>query len=355
MADKPISELTGATGVNLTDLFLLSQGSSSLGFDSKKLVASDLAVWLANQVEFTQQLSYTTAKTLIGAINEIAQSGGGGGGGATIYVSTSAPSSVTGSNGDLYVQYTHDSGTDTDSVDALYVKINGTWDEISTGGSGGVSDLDDLSDVDISSPSAGQVLTYDATTSKWKNANAGAGSSDVFVIHGTSSGVTETAADILDAIASNKTMLFRPYTITSSQEIWICERADYYLDNDIPSTGSLSFVSVDFSREFSVSMKSISLSLHRTNGVIVGDPYNYDLGVSKAETMTLTAGATSLTFSGLDFPSSAFLDVYTSIYGVNPSAITPTITSGRITSVTMTFEAQAANMTVCLKASEPYI
>lgn len=41
----------------------------------------------------------------------------------------------------------------------------------SSGGGGGASALTDLSDVNVSSPSNGQVLKYDNSTSKWVNAN----------------------------------------------------------------------------------------------------------------------------------------------------------------------------------------
>lgn len=352
MADKTISELTGATGVNLTDLFLLSQGSSSLGFDSKKLVASDLAVWLANQMEFTQQLSYTTAKTLIGAINEIAQSGGGGGGGATIYVSTSAPSSVTGSNGDLYVQYTHDSGTDTDSVDALYVKINGTWDEISTGGSGGVSDLDDLSDVNISSPSAGQVLTYDATTSKWKNANAGAGSSDVFVITYSNNQFDKTVTEVVAAYDSHKVI----YLVKGSEK-FICSSMSH------PTNSSLydfDFISFDQLNEgVNVLLQNWMVRANTSNDtLLLMDDAWTNLIAQEETTDTLLAGQTSISFdataSGIRVPFSptSTIDIYTDIFGVNPTAAAWSVDSITGNDIfTLTFEAQASDMEVKVRWS----
>ena len=43
------------------------------------------------------------------------------------------------------------------------------------GGGGGASALTDLSDVNVSSPSNGQVLKYDNTTSKWVNTNESGG------------------------------------------------------------------------------------------------------------------------------------------------------------------------------------
>lgn len=45
----------------------------------------------------------------------------------------------------------------------------------SNGGGGGASALTDLSDVSVSSPSNGQVLKYNNSTSKWENANESGG------------------------------------------------------------------------------------------------------------------------------------------------------------------------------------
>ena len=55
------------------------------------------------------------------------------------------------------------------------IDVQSAIDELSQ--STGVSTLGDLTDTAISSPSNNQVLTYDTTTSKWKNANATGGAS----------------------------------------------------------------------------------------------------------------------------------------------------------------------------------
>lgn len=132
MADKKIPELDAAESINLTDLLLLEHGNSTDGFDSQKLVMSVFATWIASQAEFPLLLS-TTAKSLIGAINEVAQSGGGG---ASILYGTTAPTSAQGSNGSLYVQYSHDATLDEDTVEAMFFKVNSAWTEIDLGGDG---------------------------------------------------------------------------------------------------------------------------------------------------------------------------------------------------------------------------
>jgi hypothetical protein len=56
-----------------------------------------------------------------------------------------------------------------DDLEALFVWNGSAW--LSS------NSLQQLNDVDITSPSNGQVLTYDATSSKWKNASGGGGGS----------------------------------------------------------------------------------------------------------------------------------------------------------------------------------
>lgn len=93
-----------------------------------------LGTFLNKVLQYSADLT-TSDKTIIGAINEI--NAGGGGGGAVILYGTSAPASSLGSDGNLYVQYTAGTGGASDVVDALYVKLDDEWCEISTGGGSG--------------------------------------------------------------------------------------------------------------------------------------------------------------------------------------------------------------------------
>ena len=68
---------------------------------------------------------------------------------------------------------------DTDE-NKLYIYKNGSWEEIDFSG---VENLNDLNDVDASSPSDGQVLTWDDSNSKWVPSSAGVGD----VVGGSSS------------------------------------------------------------------------------------------------------------------------------------------------------------------------
>lgn len=71
----------------------------------------------------------------------------------------------------------------TTAKDNLVEAIN----EAAQGGGGGASDLDDLNDVNLTNPSDGQVLKYNATSSKWENGAGGGGGAS------TLSDLTDTA------------------------------------------------------------------------------------------------------------------------------------------------------------------
>ena len=125
--DKRISELTTAEQTSASDLFetAIPNALSSTGFVSKKNSLATLATFMANTLAFTNLLD-TQAKTLIGAINECFASSGG----ASVAMGTTDPSSASGSDGDLYIKY---DGTSY-AVLGFWVKINGGWRTISTGG-----------------------------------------------------------------------------------------------------------------------------------------------------------------------------------------------------------------------------
>jgi hypothetical protein len=167
---KPISELITAEQTSGSDLFetAIPNAMTETGYISRKVTANALALLFNNTLQFSSQLQ-TTAKTLIGAINELAQ--GGGGGGASVAMGTTDPSASSGSNGDLYIKY---DGTSYEVL-AMFVKISGDWREIETGGGGGggASSLDDLSDVDVDTTTlaTGQMLVYNGTSGKFENAS----------------------------------------------------------------------------------------------------------------------------------------------------------------------------------------
>lgn len=357
MAQKKVSELNTTSNVGLSDLFLLTQNLGQSQFDSLAITASDLATWLANSMSFPLLMPYTTATTLIGAINEIAQSGGGGGGGgSTVYLGTSAPSSATGSNADLYVQYTAGSPA---VVDALYVKISGAWTEIDTG----ASSLSALSDTAVSSPSNGQVLKYNSTSGKWENANesGGGGSGNVFIIHGDSSlmGTTETAAEIIGALEAGDVLLYKPYTSSIDTSLFACSEVRYYETSGDITSAFLSFVNLTSQyAPQTMAIESVFLTVTASPDTVLTTESEMsirDVGVGYAMHNTLAAGNTSITFNiSADLDATSNIDIYASVYGLNPTAVTPTIVSNKITAITLTFEAQQSDVEVGIRLSKPF-
>lgn len=74
---KPISELLTAEQTTANDLFetAIPNVMTETGYVSRKNSFSAFGIWLCNTFQFTSQL-HTTAKTIIGAINEVYQASG---------------------------------------------------------------------------------------------------------------------------------------------------------------------------------------------------------------------------------------------------------------------------------------
>lgn len=133
MADKKISELDLALQINNDAVFPFSQDNGGEPTSFKGLI-TQLGTKLAEDLTFSNL--QTTSKTLVGAINELLSLGN------PIILGTIAPSSSVGKNGNLYIQYTVGTGGADDTVDGIFVKINGAWCEIQTGGAGGHTIVD---------------------------------------------------------------------------------------------------------------------------------------------------------------------------------------------------------------------
>ena len=129
--DEKLSEMTQRTGTLTATALLyvcIADALSDTGYSSRKDTISNFFSGVFGDIEFPLLLD-TDDKSIFGAINELAQSGGG-----SIRTGTTAPSSDLGSNGELYVQYTEGVSPNPDTVDALFVKLDGEWCEIATGG-----------------------------------------------------------------------------------------------------------------------------------------------------------------------------------------------------------------------------
>lgn len=136
MADKKISELDLALLINNDAVFPMSQDNAGEP-TTFKVGITQLGTEIAEDMTFSNL--QTTSKKLVGAINELARLG------SPILLGTTAPTSSIGADGNIYVQYTAGTGGADDEVDGIFVKIDGAWCEISTGGGGGTTDYADLS------------------------------------------------------------------------------------------------------------------------------------------------------------------------------------------------------------------
>lgn len=138
--DIKLSEMIARAGtLSAGDLIYICvvDALSDTGYSSRKDTIASLTSAIFDDLEYPLKLD-TTAKSIFGAINELAA-----GGSAVILTGTTAPAAGTGSNGNLYVQYTEGTGGASDIVDAFFVKLDGEWIEIATGGGPAYTELAD--------------------------------------------------------------------------------------------------------------------------------------------------------------------------------------------------------------------
>lgn len=150
--EKSLSQFPTAAQILLTTLLFGSvvDATSSSGYDSVKILVSDLAEAILGDFAYTQDLA-TDAKTIFGAINSI-----------RVLSGTATPNDADGANGQIYVKY----ASADYSVVALYVKLNNAWREISTGGGGGGASVQmgTTAPSDASGSDGDLYVQYDATT-----------------------------------------------------------------------------------------------------------------------------------------------------------------------------------------------
>lgn len=145
-----ISALPSALTLDNTDEMPVVQGGAG-SKTTKKLTLSVLGSHLLEVMQFASHLQ-TQSKTIVGAINELFNGGGGG-------------------------------------------------------GSSTLSGLTDVS-VDTQTLTNGQVLTYDGTTQKWKNAAGGGGSSWTDVTGTLNAGATQVVLQSAAILATSTVEIF---------------------------------------------------------------------------------------------------------------------------------------------------
>ena len=147
--NKSISQLTTAEQITSSDLFETSIPNGPLGYLSRKVSLEAIANFIAKALQYPDL--QTTAKTLIDAINEAAQSGGGG---ASIEEMTQAE----------YNALTPEQ------------KADGTLRAISDAS----TSIGDIDNVNITSAADGDALIYDSTSGKWVNTSLNSATSPLF-------------------------------------------------------------------------------------------------------------------------------------------------------------------------------
>ena len=146
--DRPISEFPRALEVLASALVLISNPSGIDSYDSYSCTLTELGKTILD-VEYTQELGQVSVFEAI--INLRVLSG------------TGDPSSSLGVDNQIYVKYQTVGGVD--SVTALYIKLNGAWVEIQTGGGGGASvTLGTTVPSDASGSDGDLYVQYDGTT-----------------------------------------------------------------------------------------------------------------------------------------------------------------------------------------------
>lgn len=366
--DVKVSALNSVSTLSTNDLSLetVVDELSATGYTSKKITEGDKAAQYLSS--FTFSTLDTISKTIIGAINELYAGGGGGGGGSVVTITPAllsgtkvADFSIDGVTGSLYAPTAIDtlSGltdisitTPTDGQALIYDATTQKWKNATI--SSGSSSLSGLTDVSLSSPTNGQVLKYNSSTNKWENAaesGGGGGSAECFVVEfeaNENTGYYEvitTAADIVQAVEDNDPMIATldgnvyaalgiVKSSASSYTIRFVSVTDVHADDGASNTKTITFDALELYLSESNDVWSVSCYPSRQY-VELKEPYT--------ATGTLAAGSTSLTLSVPTLSSSSKIDIYTTAWGVNPTAVTPNTSNHTIA---LTFEAQQSSLGV---------
>lgn len=177
---KPVAS-AGGSYPPVNEGYVNMNGYITIGVDPSTITSADAwKTFLASQnmqlvyplaTPQTYQLTPKEVKTLLGNNTIFADTGN-----VSVDYQTEQASNIIelvgeGGASDLADLDDVDLTTPTDGQVLKYNGTSGKW-ENGTGGGGGASDLDDLGDVTITSPTNGQFLSYNSSSQKWRNVNA---------------------------------------------------------------------------------------------------------------------------------------------------------------------------------------
>ena len=184
------------------------------------------------------------------------------------------------------------------------------------GGGGGASELADLDDVDISTPTGGQALLYDDVSEKWVNGNVSS---------------SEALDDLTDVDISTP----------SDGQALLYDSANSKWKNGAVASSVASLTDVNLTNLADGEiLKYDSASGKWVNATESGGASWTDL------TGTLTAGQTTLTIQNAVITTDSTFDFYTSVFGVCP--IDVAVTTGQIV---LTFNTQSVDINVKVRVT----
>lgn len=331
-----------------------------------------------------------TAGSGITIVNDVISATGGGGGGAVIDDTTTALDKTWSSS---KIDSELDDKQDTLTAGTGISIVNNV---ISATGGGGASALDDLTDVDITTPSNGDVLKYNATAQKWENGTGGGGSQSfarnliiagddlrtpVAPLGSSSSHFSPNYGFLIDNNTTNSITFYfggggidTTKTYTLRMQIFINGTVYFKKLENISQApqygvtfelGGVTFTIMVLSLySTSIVMTNISSSTSGNflQAVSLIEDNASELPFNGADseivtelrrkltykdlTDTLTAGNTSITISDSSITTNSTIDIYTDVFGVNPTSVS--VSTG---SVTLTFAALQADLGVKVRVS----
>ena len=156
------------------------------------------------------------------------------------------------------------------------------------GGGGGSSSLAGLSDVNLTTPSDGQVLTYDSNSSKWVNANGGGGGGDVMDVE--VNGVSVVDGNKVAKITSYKEVTQAQYNALPATKL--TDGIAYFIKDGGGSGSGSSFllvITAETGETVTATKGATTLTATETSTGI------YEVTITEPGTWTLTDGSNTTT------------------------------------------------------------
>ncbi len=245
-------------------------------------------------------------------------------------------------------------------VDGTSVTIDADGTIHASGGGGGASSLAELTDVDLDTPEDNQTLKYDETSDKWINKAVDVvctqAEYNAMAYHDPSLSYYITDYNGVSMVSGNVKyyVIDSDHTLTTDSSGYLVIPVNHKLyrkmivNSLISNTnGDYLVQSVDTSE--TVYVKSLdgnsSASQTFTDGILFYLDHNIDSAFTDLIAI-LEAGETMISINDDRISTYSTIDVYTDVYGVNPTGIT--VTNGN---VTITFDARGNDINVKVRIS----